>query len=389
MGLQRVINSIAHRFGFHLQPYENKCIALKPENPSKGNVLLSYTINPFLRKDGEVFDDRHTCDWECYHIAKTFLERGYSVDVINFTNENFIPKKKYSFFIDALTNMQRIAPLLNNDCIKILHCVFAHWLFHNTAQYQRCSNLKKRKGIALSPRRLLKPNLGIETADCATIIGNDHTISTFNFVPKPIYRLSVSTQRVYPWPEDKDFAKCRRRFLWFGSGGLIHKGLDLVLDVFSEMPDYHLTVCGPVDLEKEFESAYYKELYETPNIHTIGWIDVNSSEFIKITKNCIGLIYPSCSEGQSGGVIISMHTGLIPIISVESGVDADEFGIILKDCSIEEIKTSLKQVSNLPVEELKKFARNAWEYARNNNTREKFLAQYHQVIADIMDQAEN
>ena len=389
MGLKRVINSTTHFLGFHVQPYENKHISLKPQGPSKGNVLLSYTINPFLRKDGDAFDDRHTCDWECYHIAKIFLERGYSVDVINYTNENYVPKKDYSYFIDALTNMERIAPLLNKNCVKILHCVFAHWLFHNTAQYQRCLNLKKRRGIALRPRRLLTPNLGIETADCATIIGNGHTISTFNYVQKPMYRLSVSTQRVYSWPEDKDFDQCRRRFLWFGSGGLIHKGLDLVLEAFSDMPDYRLTVCGPVNLEKEFESAYYKELYETSNVDTKGWIDVHSTEFLDIARNCVGLIYPSCSEGQSGGVISCMHAGLIPILSLESGVDAEEFGIILKDCSIEEIKASLKQVSNLPAEDLKKFARNAWEYARNNNTREKFLVQYRQVITEIMEQTES
>ena len=31
---------------------------------------------------------------------------------------------------------------------------------------------------------------------------------------------------------------------------------------------------GPIDREPEFERAFARELYRTPNIHTHGWIDV-------------------------------------------------------------------------------------------------------------------
>ena len=34
---------------------------------------------------------------------------------------------------------------------------------------------------------------------------------------------------------------------------MVHKGLDLVLEAFAGMPEYHLTVCGPVAKEKDFE----------------------------------------------------------------------------------------------------------------------------------------
>ena len=78
-------------------------------------------------------------------------------------------------------------------------------------------------------------------------------------------------QLFYPWPEAKDFEACRTRFLWLGSRGMVFKGLDLVLDAFVQMPEYHLTVCGPVAKEKDFEQVYYQELYHTSNIHTYGW----------------------------------------------------------------------------------------------------------------------
>jgi glycosyltransferase involved in cell wall biosynthesis len=180
--------------------------------------------------------------------------------------------------------------------------------------------------------------------------------------------------------KSQDFEACRNRFLWLGSRGLVRKGLDLVLDAFAEMPEYRLTVCGPIEGEKDFQNAYYKELYQTSNIHTVGWVDTGSQEFIEVTNNCIGLIYPSCAEGQCGGVVTCLHTGLIPIISYESGVDVHDFGLILKNCSIEEIKDSIRKVSSLSAQELKLMARKAWEFARANHTRARFAEEYRKVI---------
>ena len=166
---------------------------------------------------------------------------------------------------------------------------------------------------------------------------------------------------------------------------MIHKGLDLVLDAFAEMPEYHLTVCGPLQYEKEFVKAYYKELYQTPNIHTIGRIDVNSPEFIKITRNCLGLIHPSCSEGGGGSVIQCMHAGLIPIVSYESSVDVYDFGVILNDCSVDEIKRSIQNISRLSSEELRTMSRKAWEYARATHTRERFAEEYRKAVDKIIN----
>ncbi|MBV8884153.1 MAG: glycosyltransferase, partial [Chroococcidiopsidaceae cyanobacterium CP_BM_RX_35] len=184
---------------------------------------------------------------------------------------------------------------------------------------------------------------------------------------------------------EKDFESVRKHFLWLGSGALVLKGLDLVLDAFSEMPDYHLTICGPISNNKEFNQAFYKELYETPNIHTYGWIDVSSSDFIEVANSCLGLVYPSGCEGQSGGVITCLHAGLIPILSYETGVDTYDFGAILKNSSIEEIKATVKRISNLPSEELKAMARKAWEYARGNHTRENFAKVYQETVQQIIE----
>ncbi|MDZ8223377.1 glycosyltransferase [Nostoc sp. ChiVER01] len=360
-------------------------VSLKPKQPSKGNVLLSYRIEPFLLKPGQPMPNDHTWYWEVWQIAQTFLTLGYNVDVIQFHNNKFVPQKDYAFFIDIRHRMEALAPKLNKDCIKIFHVDIANMVFRNAAECNRLLELQRRKGITLKPQRFEVPNLGIEYADCAIVLGNDFTTDTFKYANKPMYRIPISSPVVYPYPDKKDFEAVRKRFLWFGGSALVLKGLDLVLDAFAQMPEYHLTICGPVSSDKEFEQAFYKELYETPNIHTYGWIDVTSPDFIEVTNNCLGLVYPSVSEGQSGAVISCLQAGLIPILSYESGVDVHDFGVIFDNLSVDEIKTKVRSISNLPVEDLKLMSRQAWEYARANHTKEKFAQVYRNVVEQIIE----
>lgn len=387
--VKRFIRSVTRKFGVEISRYEvkdlrGKIVSLKPDVPSKGNALLSYRLKAFFLKKGEPFPNDHITAWESLQIANILLELGYAVDVIYYEDGEFIPRKEYSLFIDVLTNLERIAPLLNKDCIKIFHILWPHWLFYNTAEFQRLLALQQRKGISLKPRRQLPWNSAIEYADCATMVGNDFTAGTYSYANKPIFRVPNVTTSVYPWQETKNFDTCRRNFLWLGGSGAVIKGLDLVLETFAEMPDFHLTVCGLVG-EPEFEKAYHKELYQSPNIRTHRWIDTASTEFTAITKNCVGLIYPSAGEGQSGAVLTCLHAGLIPVISYESGVDVNDFGIILKDCSIEEIRQSIQAISDLPAENLRRMSRRAWECVREEYTKERFVEGYKKAIVTILD----
>jgi hypothetical protein len=363
-----------------LPPIGGKC---------KGNVLLSYIVSPFLEKSGENLSYAHTNRWECLNIATVWREFGYAIDVINWDNKYFTPKRKYSAFIDIHSNMERLAPLLNKNCFKILHITGAHWLFQNSAEYNRLLSLQKARGVTLIPRRLVSPSMGIEFADCATMLGNEITMSTFRYANKPIYRVPISTTIQYPWFEDKNYDKCKNKFLWFGGSGLVLKGLDLVLEAFSQMPRVELTVCGPIKNEKDFEQAFFKELYQTQNIKTVGWLDSSSNTFLDILKNNIGLVYPSSSEGQAGSVVQCLHAGLIPIVSYQSGVDiGDDFGITLNKCTVDEIKESVEAISGLQAQELKLMSRRAWEFARAHHTRNRFAMEYSKFVKQIIDAEE-
>lgn len=203
---------------------------------------------------------------------------------------------------------------------------------------------------------------------------------------KKIFKLPSPCGIILDWLT-RDWEQCQKTFLWFSSSGLVHKGLDLALEAFKEMPEYRLLVCAPVDQEKSFVRNYYRELYETSNIQTIGWVDIESKKFIDIVSCCGAVLHLSCSEGGAPSVKICMHAGLVPIVSYESGIDVHDYGYLLKDCSIENIKGVVREIADLPPKKLENMARNAWEYARQHYTRENFSKEYSKVIFEILSDA--
>ncbi|MCX6819786.1 MAG: glycosyltransferase [Candidatus Adlerbacteria bacterium] len=356
-------------------------ITKRPGGTPKGWVLFSHDITPFINPDHPL--EAHANYWTAVDMVQTFLEKGYAVDIINSRNKTFLPKKYYTYFVDLEQNMDRIAHLLNKDCIKILHITCAHWLFQNTAEYKRCLALKKRRGVVVLPSRLTPRTHSIERADVATMIGNDFTEETYAFAGKKIYRTPLPPSRLCDFPEDKDFDAARKNFIWFGGAGAVHKGLDLALEAFSEMPEYTLTIFGKSTTDEEFTSAYKKELTELPNIHVLGFIDFQGEEFRKIQQNTVALVYPSCSEGIAGAPVMSMHMGILPIVSYESGVDIAESGITLKENTIECIRESVRTIANLPTEELRRRSKIGWEHARSYYTRESYGNAYRAFVDEL------
>ncbi len=382
---------IKRRIAKKLKKIDEQVVTLSPEAIEKrqetatvkGSVLLSYMIEPFLPGFDRSLSSEHIRYWRTRQMANTFLELGYEVDVISYHNRTFLPQKKYSFALDVRHNLERLSPFLDKKCIKIMHLDTCHILFHDHAELKRLLELQRRRAKTLRPRRFEMPNLGIDHADCAVFFGNARNASTYKYASKPVYTIPVSTPVLFPWMEDKDFDKNRRNFLWFGSGGLVHKGLDLVLEAFAGLPEYNLTVCGPVEREKDFEEAYSRELYHTANIKTIGWMDTQSIQFIRLLRENLALVYPSCSESGSGSTVVCMHGGVIPVISPETGIDVHDFGSLLNDCSITGIRAAVKDLASRPVEELRNRARKTWECARDYHTKENFARQYKRIIEEI------
>lgn len=329
----------------------------------------------------------HTMFTESILIADVLCGLGYQVDVIDFENHTFVPKERYDLLISTRKHFQRYAELVEGDCIKIAHLDTSHWMYNNSVAMSRCVEVQQKRKVSLRSYRHVEENRAIECADYGVLLGNSYSETTYSFSGKKIYQMPVPFVYSYPRPR-KNHEAAQKNFLWFGSMGFVHKGLDLVLEAFAEMPEYRLVVCGPIEKDPAFEKAYYQELYERENIDTRGWIDVASDEFLRLANDSTALIYPSCAEGQSGGAVVCMHVGLIPVVSRQTGLDiSPDYGLSLDELSVEEVKARVREIAGFPVSRLDEMSMNAWEYARRIHTRENYMDRYSGILLEILERS--
>jgi glycosyltransferase involved in cell wall biosynthesis len=351
-------------------------------HPARGTVLLAFVVEPFLLPKGQMLPSGHTHFVESVLLADLFLDMGFAVDVIDYQNRTFVPKKDYDILVSSRVCLEHYAKLLHPGCLKILHITVSHWLLNNTAANGRCLELQRRRGVSLASYKLDDENWAVEHADFLIYrTGNNWVTDSYAYAGKPFARVPLCTHTVYPSPEGKDFDAARHTFLWLGSHGFVHKGLDLVLEAFAGMPEFKLLVCGPIKDEPDFERAFDRELYHTPNIETVGWVDIAGEKFRKIAASCIGLVYPSCAEGASGNVLTCMQAGLIPVISYPSCVDMSTGnGVQIQALEVEAVAESVRTVAAMPTAELEAIAMRAWSFARENHTHERFSREYRNAV---------
>lgn len=381
-----------------LQSYKNKLtdklwgiVHIRATGKKKGDILLSYITEPFTRAPREHFTDPHTNKWECAEIARLFTIRGYAVDVINFNNTKFIPRKKYTVCVDIMQSLERLTKYLPANCKKVMHITSAYGEFQNTAEKERLLELKRRKNISLKPRRTGIISNNPVYADFLEGLGNQTIHATYNQFKKHIYPIPISVAREFDFPEQKNFETARTHFLWFGGGGAILKGLDLVIEAFAALPQLTLHIVGPSVREEDFAEAYKQELalpnikyYPRPRISPSGEMRSGDIPFLDIANRCSALIYPSASEGTSGAVVQAMHAGLIPIITRQTGISEDAPVIICDTPTVESIHNLAMQIAKTDPEILREKAHKAWSYARVHHTQKTFSETYSRFIDNVL-----
>jgi hypothetical protein len=381
------VRRLLRRLLRQLSRTEEKVVRLAPPEGAKDppHALFSYIIDPFLLRPGQSIPHSHTHFWESRAMAEVLRNLGFQVDVIHWTNRTFLPREPYDVMVDVRLQFDRLASRVGENCLKILHCETSHYRFHNSAQEERLRYLEKRRGIRLPLYKTVEENRAVELADCATILGNSVTESTYAFSGKLLYRIPISQPFLYDFPHNKDFRQVRHRFLWFGSEGAVHKGLDLVLEAFAANPQLELEIAGPIERERAFFRAFRRELFKTPNIRYLGWVDIGSREFRELTERVVALVYPSCSEGQNGGTVTCLHAALPAVVTPQVGVDVDtRFGIVLQEATPEAIARACRELAERTPEELRQMALAAWTFAREHHTRERFQSAYRQALCEIL-----
>ena len=337
------------------------------------NVLISYITKPFRKG----IDITHTSSAEVLEIAKIFRSLGYNVDAADYDYDGFIDYSKYSVvfgFGEPLINS--FYSNLQNRLVRIYYGTGMHISVQNNNSLKRIGEVYNKKGVwLLDSGRIVEKAWAPQTniVDAMILLGNEEVSETYKrFFNKDIFLIPPSYYNLYDYKEIievKNFTKAKRNFLWFGSSGLIHKGLDLILEVFKNLPTLQLHVCGPIDDEPGFKTAYHNELYDTSNIHTHGFVKIDSPLFERLLKECAFVVYPSCSEGGGVSILNAIgNGGLIPILSKEASIDIDDFGISIENISSEAVQNAIEKALMLPVEEIKTRSSKAGEKINTINS---------------------
>ncbi|MDA8017093.1 MAG: glycosyltransferase [Thermoanaerobaculia bacterium] len=391
----RLLRRVLRRHWRRFSGVERRLVELQPESGVEvwGDALVAYIVDAVLDMDEEL-PVTHTHFWETRQIVQTFLDLGLRVDVVHWTNFEFVPDKPYRVALDVRHLLPRWRDHLPDDCLCIFHGETSHASFNDRAQEERHRAFEERHGNRLPERKAIGDTPAFAAADAATILGNETTLSTYRDVLRrgavnddltgpEIWPVTISAPAQYPRLE-RAIESCRRRFVWLGSEGLVHKGLDLVLEAFRELPEHDLTVCGPIEREREFERFYWHDLYAAPNVHTYGWVDVTSDAFLRLAQSSLFLIYPSCSEGQCGSVVTCMHAGLVPLVSDRTGVPMDpSYSMELANPSVASLRRAILEISERPAEKLQTMSDCARAYARSHHNKERFAANYRAAIEEI------
>ncbi|HSH31500.1 MAG TPA: glycosyltransferase, partial [Candidatus Saccharimonadales bacterium] len=173
--------------------------------------------------------------------------------------------------------------------------------------------------------------------------------------------------------------------VWFFGGGAVHKGLDLVIDVFAKNPQLTLNIIGNLEQEQDFLNAYQYELSELPNITYHGPLNPAGKKFNDVTSRVFCFIAPSCSESISTAVATCLQLGLMPIISRDTGIDLpDGCGIYLESCSVEEIEAAVLKVSGMDNDSLTDQIARCQQTALRQYSREKFSQDMTRYLAKVL-----
>jgi glycosyltransferase involved in cell wall biosynthesis len=213
------------------------------------------------------------------------------------------------------------------------------------------------------------------------MFGNDFTKRTYGLVSSKIHHLPMSVTSVPEILNNRNYATAKTKFVWLNSHGALLKGLDVIIDAFTILPDMELHILGDMEREAKFMNAISCELHAAPNIKFEGWIDINESHFKEIATGCAWVIGASFSEGGGGSILNCMAKGLIPVISRSSSISLPEkTGFYVEENNATGLVALLKIITTLPAAELQAMSSNAYNFIAANHTLENFKARYKEFL---------
>ena len=333
-------------------PYILKNLDFKNQiTKDKTALLLFKTFPVFINGKKR---NKHQNNDEIILLIKSLNLNGYRVDLVDREYHGTIPDKHYDIFIGLAAGnsgflFNKIAEKLYETIIIPL-CLGPYPQISNKMINSRYKYFFERNNLIdplvkdSTPMRIINKidfDKTVKLSDLLMVIGTKQTFSneTYLKLEKPVFNyIPLIKKRTF----NLDSKKNLNKFICFAGNGFIVKGVDLVVDIFLDIPHLNLEIYGPTS-DSLFLKYYSEKIKNSPNIMYNGFIDVGSKEFEDVCNRNSFQIFLSCSEGMATSVLTCMRYGIVPIITYESSINVDKFGYIVKEDNPKKIMEKAKE----------------------------------------------
>lgn len=291
---------------------------------------------------------KHTNIVEASIIIKLFIDYNYCIDIYPFDCKNVNMNDDYYDIVFGLGDSYKLLCDLNKNSIKIIYLCENSKFYSDEKFQKRLEYFKERHSNTIFHTNRSSNFYNdeiLEKSDYGIFFGNDYTSVYYKQKIKNLYLTSPSGLINNNYINKRNVAETKNNFLYFGSYGALHKGLDLLIDTFNEVTNIKLWIAGVGYFDEELLKLIKNRL----NFNVLGFIDVNSDDFLSVANQCSFIVMPSCSEAKSTSVLTCMLHGLIPIITKEVGIDIDinKEGFYIENIQIDVLKKQFLNISNL------------------------------------------
>ena len=288
-------------------------------------------------------------------------------------------KKNYYNCIIGLGDVFKYACEVNKKSKHIMYLTESSPRFSYKQEMERVKyyNERHRKKISITRSNMFYKDSHFEDINNLILIGNEHTKSTYDYLEKKIFTIDATGLKNNNFKNKRNINESKLNFLWFGSYGAIHKGLDILVDIFMNNPNINLYIAG---LRKE-EEKYIK--LGAKNIYNIGFVNINSEKFNDLMNKCSFVVLPSCSEGMATSVLTCMNHGLIPLVTKECGISLDK-EFLFKDYRINTVEEKINLWSKKSNEEILNLHKNIELYSLEKYGTESYYEKFSEIMSKII-----
>lgn len=335
---------------------------------------LLYFKTDWYSFNGNINAPSGSTNFESYRTAVALNKLGYLVTIVN-RNTKIKLKGKFDLYYGLAVGgsgkyFEYYYRMAENASIKIALSTGASQHITIKNYQARIASFEKRNNFIVSESIHRFGNISfnklINEFDAIFYHGHEFTLSSYSQVNTKKYQIpSPINDRIVPtFKEIQDDHSRTKKFFFYSGSGLLHKGLDLIIEAFADMPDYELYI-AILNAEPWFLKHYKDILNRSPNIHWLGSIKSDSEKMRKVAMKCGFVISASCSDADPVSIIECMRYGMIPVVTWETDISIKN-QLEIKNPTIESVKQSVIMSSKLNPNEVKRLSTESYIASLNN-----------------------